>query len=328
VLVNVELESFVVSASAMKALDEAAGVYVRFGMLDSGSNIQLSTYEFATTCGRPIELEIQNRRIGTAEQVGSLAIFSWIDIEGYIGVMAVCKGAAFTFLSVSICQSRGLGVDFLPLGPKSDDRVCQLYTRNTEGIREEFHELQIDDRTQLYFVDINSISDLKSILYVKEQGDYSGPGALLGGSLGATTVIPDAFDEDDPPAEGTKAVVAAESIRKRKPTHDMCRRIWQLHENLGHSEMRNVAHQVKAGDVGEVDVEPWEIELVIAYQHCLSCAISKWKRYSEQPSSGVHEVIVGRAWSLDYQGPFAVTAVGGFTGKFTCADVKIYASFT
>ena len=129
-------------------------------MLDSGSNIQLSTYEFALMSGRPIELEIQNRSIGTAEQDGSLAIFGWIDVGGDIGVMAVCKGAAFTLLSASICQSRGLGVDFPPLGSISDDHACKLYTKNSEGIRDECHELQLDKRTQLYFVDINSISDL------------------------------------------------------------------------------------------------------------------------------------------------------------------------
>ena len=113
-----------------------------------------------------------------------------------------------------------------------------------------------------------------------------------------------------------------DSKRKRKPSHDMCRRVWNLHENLGHAEMRNVSQQIMNGKAGEVDVEPWEIDLVIAHQHCLSCAISKWKSYSEPPSSGVHEIIVGSQWSLDYQGPFAVKAVGGYSGKFTCVELS------
>lgn len=317
---DIDEEELVISSSAMKAIVTVVDVYTRFGMLDSGSNIQLATYAFAVMCGRPIELEKHNRVIGTAEQEGSLPIFGWIDVGGYIGVMAVCKGAAFTLLSVSICQSRGLGCDFPPLGLKIDELWCQLYTINSAGIREELHELMLDEKMKLYFVDINSISDLKSIIYVKEAGDYIGPGALLGGNLGATSRLVDESD-DEQSAVRTKGVVASDSIRKRKPTHDMCRRVWQLHENLGHSEMRNVAEQIKAGEGGVVDVEPWEINLVIAYQHCLSCAISKWKRYSDQPSSGVHEIIVGRSWSMDYQGPFATTAVGGFTGKFTCVEL-------
>ena len=75
----------------MKAIVDIVEVYVRFGMIDSGSNIQLATYAFAMMCGRPIELEKENRCIGTAEQEGSLPIFGWIDVGGYIGVMAVCK---------------------------------------------------------------------------------------------------------------------------------------------------------------------------------------------------------------------------------------------
>ena len=130
-----------------------------------------------------------------------------------------------------------------------------------------------------------------------------------------------ALDDDVAPAVGTEAVIAAESIRKRKPSHDMCRRVWTLHENLGHAEMRNISQQIKNGTAGEVDVSPWEIDLVISYQHCLSCAIAKWKRFSEQPSSGVHETIVGHSYSIDYEGPFAVKALGGFTGKFTCVEL-------
>ena len=112
-------EGFMISSNAMKAIVDIVEVYVRFGMIDSGSNIQLATYAFAMMCGRPIELEKQNRCIGTAEQEGSLPIFGWIDVGGYIGVMAVCKGAAFTLLSVGICQSRGLGCRFPTSGYSS-----------------------------------------------------------------------------------------------------------------------------------------------------------------------------------------------------------------
>ena len=54
---------------------------------------------------------------------------------------------------------------------------------NSDGIREELQEIDMDKRMQLYYVDINSISDLKIIPYVSQSGDYTGPDALLGGSL-------------------------------------------------------------------------------------------------------------------------------------------------
>lgn len=209
-----------ISANAMKSIVDIVGVYVRFGMIDAGSNIQLATYAFAVKCGRPIELEKLSRCIGTAEQEGSLPIFGWIDVGGFIGVMAVCKGAAFTLLSVGICQSRGLGCDFPPVGSQLDDLVCRLYTINSNGNREELQEIDIDNRMQLYYVDINSISNLNNITYVRQQGDYTGQGALLGGNLGVISYNNELacagrnvdFEEAEQ-SLGTKAVVASNSRR-------------------------------------------------------------------------------------------------------------------
>lgn len=178
-------EAFIISAHAMKSIVDVVEMYVNFGMIDAGSNIQLATYAFAVKSGRKIELETRNRYIGTAEQKGSLPIYGWIDVGGYIGVMAVCKGAAFTLLSVGICQSRGLGCDFPPTGSLQEDLVCRLYIKNSFDVREELQELEMDKKMQLYFVDIDSIADLKSVPYVSQPGDYTGPGALRGGDLGA-----------------------------------------------------------------------------------------------------------------------------------------------
>ena len=144
-------------------MEDSGSSYVRLGIIDAGSNIQLATYQYTLKCGRPIQLETRNRRIGTAEQEGSLPIFGWIDVGGYIGVMAVCKGAAFTLLSAGTCQSRGLGCDFPPLDAQLDDLVCRLYTRNSDGIREELQEIELDERMQLYLVDVNSLSDIDKI---------------------------------------------------------------------------------------------------------------------------------------------------------------------
>jgi len=86
---EIDSDEFMISAHAMKAIVDIVGVYVRFGMIDAGSNIKLATCAFAVKSGRPIELEKLNRSIGTAEQEGSLPIFEWIDVGGFIGVMAV-----------------------------------------------------------------------------------------------------------------------------------------------------------------------------------------------------------------------------------------------
>ena len=264
-----EDDVYVISATAYKVIVEKSGsAYVRLGIIDAGSNIQLATYQYAMKCGRPIQLETRNRRIGTAEQEGSVPIFGWIDVGGYIGK----------------CQSRGLGCDFPPLDAQQDDLVCLLYTYNSDGVREDLQEIELDDHMQLYLVDVNSLSDIDKVEYVSQMGDYVGPNALLGGSLGtlchslcgvACAGRLQDFDENDQ-LTGKEAVVASLSKRKHQPSHDMCRRVWNLHENLGHAEMRNVAQQIVNGDAGEVDVDAREIDLVIAHQHCLSCAIAKW----------------------------------------------------
>ena len=93
-----EDEEYFISANAYKVIVEESGsAHVRLGIIDAGSNIQLATYQYAIKCGRPIQLETLNRRIGTAEQEGSVPIFGWIDVGGYTGVMAVCKEAASWF---------------------------------------------------------------------------------------------------------------------------------------------------------------------------------------------------------------------------------------
>ena len=100
---------------------------------------------------------------------------------------------------------------------------------------------------------------------MSQPGDYTGPGALLGGHLGAVCHFRDFADVlleescggayagsladpeeyDDPTANGSKeAVEASLSRRKQKPSYDMCRRVWTLHNNLGHAEMHNVSQQI------------------------------------------------------------------------------------
>lgn len=49
----------------------------------------------------------------------------------------------------------------------------------------------------------------------------------------------------------------------------------------------------------------------------MACALAKWKKLNETPSSGLWPLQPGHTWSPDYQGPYSVEAVGGFIGMFT-----------
>ena len=141
--------------------------------------------------------------------------------------MAVCMTASLTLLSVGICQSRGLGCDFPPLGSCLEDLICRLYMMNSEGIREEIHELEMNKQMELYYVDIISITSLNSIPYVSQHGNYIESDALLGGSLGvvchrhsfseevcgevcgiACARRQEGIDENAQPLVGTEAVAA------------------------------------------------------------------------------------------------------------------------
>ena len=59
-----------------------------------------------------------------------------------------------------------------------------------------------------------------------------------------------------------------------------------------------------------------EILLVKMHQDCVSCMLAKTRAISATPSSGIRCNIIGSSWSMDYQGPYATPAIGGYTGRF------------
>ena len=73
---------------------------------------------------------------------------------------------------------------------------------------------------------------------------------------------------------------------------------------------------VKENLLGEVDVTYPEINLVADHQDCYSCALSKWRALSKTVNSNLRPALIGKSWSMDYKGPYATPALGGYTGKF------------
>jgi len=59
-----------------------------------------------------------------------------------------------------------------------------------------------------------------------------------------------------------------------------------------------------------------EILRVRDHQHCICSLIAKAKALTAVPPSGIRPNVIGRSWTMDYQGPYALPAIGGYTGRF------------
>lgn len=59
-----------------------------------------------------------------------------------------------------------------------------------------------------------------------------------------------------------------------------------------------------------------KILLVKSHQDCVACLLAKARAITIIPSNGIRCNIIGRSWSMDYQGPYATPAIGGYTGRF------------
>lgn len=71
------------------------------------------------------------------------------------------------------------------------------------------------------------------------------------------------------------------------------------------------------GLIIRADATADEIDLVSSHQECMASALARWNKLNETVSSGLHPLLPGNTWSSDYQGPYSVEAVGGFTGMLT-----------
>jgi hypothetical protein len=78
-----------------------------------------------------------------------------------------------------------------------------------------------------------------------------------------------------------------------------------------------MAYMAKMGSIKYCTCTAEEILRVRDHQqHCFCCLIAKAKALTTVSPSGIRPNIIGRSWSMDYQGPYAVPAIGGYTGRF------------
>ena len=110
--------------------------------------------------------------------------------------------------------------------------------------------------------------------------------------------------------------------RSRKITLDMIRRVWRVHRRMQHVSLRMLARMAFNGYLGEIDVEYWEMRLVMRHQDCYVCALAKWRKLDIRPGSGIRPNIIGQCWSVDYSGTYATLAIGGYNGFFTFVELS------
>ena len=225
-----------------------------------------------------------------------MIIIGWIFPGGYKGGIALVKDANYILVSVQLLQQHGMSVEF----PRDTD-ICVLLT--TFGM---FTEITQCPDLKLYFAYLCKLIDGYMPMYIEQPDDVKfTKDVCVGGSVGYTTNV---------------NIVQTPANRKQVPTQDMSFRVWRLHECTGYTDLMTLAHMAKYNLLGEIDVTMEEIVLVRDHQDCFACALSKWKRLSAAPSSGLRPTIVGKSWSLDFKGFFKTAAIGGFRAKFYAVE--------
>ena len=91
---------------------------------------------------------------------------------------------------------------------------------------------------------------------------------------------------------------------------------------MNHASLTTLATMVSKNTLQHSACTEEEILLVRDHQDCLACSLAKAKAIRSYPSSGIRPNIIGRCWSMDYQGPYAVPAIGGYTGKFLFVEMS------
>ena len=62
--------------------------------------------------------------------------------------------------------------------------------------------------------------------------------------------------------------------------------------------------------------------LVRDHQDWYSCLIAKGRALSASPLSGIRPNIFGQTWSMDYQGDYAIKAIGGYVGRYLIVELS------
>ena len=81
--------------------------------------------------------------------------------------------------------------------------------------------------------------------------------------------------------------------RSHQMTLDMIYRVWHVHRRMQHASLKLLNGYGVNGDLGEIDVEYWEMRLVMRHQDCYARALAKWRKLDIRPGSGIRPNIIG-----------------------------------
>ena len=302
----VEEKLFVVGASMMKKIkssgEDKENKYL--AMIDSGANVNIGPKWLAKALGLMVVPHKDSRKIGTAKESDSLEILGWIFPYGVTGPIAIVENCSYILLAVIQLQNHGMSVIFPE--KECDASATKCILARGEQI---FAELDQSVVTNLYFIDLRKLMDNYVPILVEQSVDeHHVENVQLGGGLGYIA--------------NPNVVQAPSSGRKRVPTWDSSFRVWRGHGNANHMSLTTMGHMMKHGLLQNVDFTYEELMLVRDHQHCLACALAKWKELNASLGSGMRINIVGHSWSMDYKGPYKTKAIGGFTGKFIFVELS------
>ena len=189
-----------------------------------------------------------------------------------------------------------MGVNF-----PHDEPTCCLYTKCST-----FIELHRDSEHGLYFVDlIKLMSDYMPTFVATTQHDIelTATNVVLGGCCGQLAKVVHQL-------AAVEVIDLPHSSRKKDITHDISYRVWRLHKRFNHISLKTLAHMLKEDILGEVDVTYHEIILVDAHQDCYACAVSKWRKLSQTPNSGLRPTLERKELKHGLQGTISYPSPG------------------
>ena len=273
-------------------------------MIDSGANVNLGPKWLVSALGLLLVPHTDSRKIGTAKSADLLDILGWIYPNGFTGPIAIVEECPYILLSVKQLQMKGISIVFPEKEHGGNSTSCVLARGKTI-----YAELQPCLSTNLYFIDLRKLmNDYVPIFVAQSNDDVCDDVGQLGGSLGYCT--------------NSNVMQTPNSCRKRSPTWDISFRVWRGHRNANHMSLTTMGHMMKHGLLQNVDFTYKELMLVRDHQHCLACALAKWKELNSSLGSGMRMNLIGHSWSMDYKGPYHTKAIGGYNGKFIFVDIS------
>ena len=148
--------SEVVMSAVQLGYDNSIHIDKWKSMLDTGATVTLIPTVYAALLGLQIMPHTDGRRVGTADQEGTLEIQGWVDLSGYVGRAAVCSAVKFIIVASCQLQACGLGMDLQP-----NTTICELYTDTGS-----FALLDQCTTTHLYYIDLRLLLNQPLCLYV------------------------------------------------------------------------------------------------------------------------------------------------------------------